>query len=318
MHVSSILRRAIRWGLVASAPLAILQAHADLFVTSQSGPARGVLRYNQANGSFAGVFASFGQNADPLGMAFGPDGNLYVADGTENEVLRYNGRTGAYLGVFASGVQAPINLAFGPDGNLYVSSSFSQVVRFNGSTGASMGTFISDTRLAYPRGLTFGPDGNLYVVSYNNASVLRYSPAGTFLNTFVAPRSGGLFTPDDLLFGPDGNLYVTGGTFPNAGVMRYNGTTGAFLGQFASAGANNAPIDMAYGPDGNLYVTVGGAENAVLRFNGQTGALIDHFVTSGSGGLQNPFGIAFSPVPEPSTVALLAAATGFMLARRRR
>jgi sugar lactone lactonase YvrE len=319
MYISSLLKRAIRWALVASAPLTILQAHADLFVASQGEPTqRDILRYNQVNGSFDGIFASLGPYADPLGLAFGPDGNLYVADGTDNEVLRYNGITGAFLGVFASGVQAPINLAFGPDGNLYVSSSYSQVVRFNGSTGAFMDNFISDTRLAYPRGLTFGPDGNLYVVSYNNGSVLRYSPAGTFLNTFVTP--GTVSTPSDLLFGPDGNLYVTGATLPHSGVLRYNGTTGAFLGQFATVGANGiAPTDMAYGPDGNLYVTVQGAyADGVLRFNGQTGALIDNFVTPGSGGLQNPFGIAFSPVPEPSTVALLAVATGCMLARRRR
>src|SRR5437660_7816539 len=115
MHVSSILKRTIRWALVAAALLAILQAHADLFVTSQTGATRGdVLRYNQADGSFVGNFASLGQNADLLGMAFGPDGNLYVADGTENEVLRYNGRTGAYMGVFASGVEAPCNVVFGP------------------------------------------------------------------------------------------------------------------------------------------------------------------------------------------------------------
>lgn len=220
------------------------------------------------------------------------------------------------MGIFASGVEAPNNVVFGPDGNLYVTASSGQVLRYNGSTGAFMDTFISDTRLPEARGLTFGPDGNLYVASYDNGSVLRYSPAGTFLSTFIAPRN--IFTPDDLLFGPDGNLLVTGATFSNAGVIRYSGTTGALLGPFAVAAINYAYIDMAYGPDGNLYVTVQGAEDAVFRFNGQTGALIDHFVTSGSGGLENPFGIAFSPVPEPSTVALLAVATGFMLARRRR
>jgi len=81
--------------------------------------------------------------------------------------------------------------------------------------------------------------------------------------------------------------------------MRYDGKTGAFLGQFASAGANSGPVDMAFGPDGNLHVTVQGPADGVLGFNGQSGALIDNFVAPGSGGIRNPFGIAFSPVPEP-------------------
>jgi DNA-binding beta-propeller fold protein YncE len=294
------LRRVIRYGFSAFAALVIAQAHADLFVSSQLGSAGGtILRYNQADGSFAGVFASVGGSADPLGLTFGPNGNLYVACGNANGVRRYDGRTAAFLGVFAFGVSGPMNMKFGPDGNLYVSSSSSQILRYDGRTGAFMDAFISDTRLDYPRGLTFGPDGDLYVVSYNQATVLRYSAAGTFLGTFVPSRSGGLFAPSDLVFGPDGNLYVTGGNSA-AGVLRYNGNTGAFMGQFASVGPN-APIDLAYGPDGNLYVTVQGATEGVLRFNGQTGALIDNFVASNSGGLGGPFGLAFSPVPEPST-----------------
>jgi hypothetical protein len=38
-----------------------------------------------------------------------------------------------------------------------------------------------------------------------------------------------------------------------------------------------------------------GLANGVLRFNGTTGAFIDAFVPPGSGGLSNPFGLAFSP-----------------------
>ena len=110
---------------------------------------------------------------------------------------------------------------------------------------------------------------------------------------------GGLFTPPALLFGPDCHLYVTATNLPNPGVFRYNGTTGAFIDQFASFGAMGGPIHFAFGPDGNLYVVTQGAANGVLRFNGTTGAFIDNFVFPGSGGLSNPFGLAFTPALPP-------------------
>jgi hypothetical protein len=216
------------------------------------------------------------------------------------------------MGIFASGggLQAPISLTFGPDGNLYVSSSCCQVFRFNGTTGGFMDIFATLAGFDFPRGLTFGPDGNLYVVSYNTGSVVRFNgTTGSFIDNFVPEGSGGLSTPSDLAFGPDGNLYVTGGTFPNPGVFRYHGLTGAFLNQFASVGDGPYPFDMSFGSDANLYVVVQGTKSAVSRFDWKSGAFIDDFVASQSGGLSNPFGLAFSPgqpvevtCPEPATV----------------
>ena len=76
-------------------------------------------------------------------------------------------------------------------------------------------------------------------------------------------------------------------------VLRYNGTTGAPMGVFAS-GSFDGPEAMTYGPDGNLYV-IGAFSNNVVRFNGATGAFIDEFVASGSGGLSNPTDLDFGP-----------------------
>jgi hypothetical protein len=286
--------------LAGSAP----QARADLLVSSQTAPtANSILRYSDT-GAFLGVFASGHGLADPLGMAFGPDSNLYVASGNSDQVLRFDGQSGAFLGVFASGggLQGPINLTFGPDGKLYVSSGYDHILRFDGSTGTFIDAFVSGGRLAYPRGLQFGPDRNLYVVNYNTAEVLRYNGnTGAFIDSFVPAGTGGLFTPSDLAFGPDGTLYVGGGTFPTPGVFRYHGATGAFLGQFAVFPNNSYPIDFAFGPDHNLYVVAQGGISSVLRFNGQTGAFMDFFVPDRSGGLSNPFGIAFFPMPQSST-----------------
>lgn len=77
-------------------------------------------------------------------------------------------------------------------------------------------------------------------------------------------------------------------------VLRYDGTTGAFLGVFASAGNLDAPNGLAVGPDGNVYVSGGKSDN-VLCYDGQSGALIGEFVSPQSGGLDFPHGLTFGP-----------------------
>ena len=61
----------------------------------------------------------------PFGLAFGPDGNLYVGSGgPSGSVRRFDANTGKFIDVFTSGAPAsfePSGVVFGPDGNLYVS-----------------------------------------------------------------------------------------------------------------------------------------------------------------------------------------------------
>ncbi|MFO0892968.1 MAG: Calx-beta domain-containing protein [Isosphaeraceae bacterium] len=78
-------------------------------------------------------------------------------------------------------------------------------------------------------------------------------------------------------------------------MLRYSGTTGAFLGTFVTAGSGGLsnPRSLTYGPDGNLYVSSSGS-NAVLRYDGSTGASLGTFIPAGSGGLSNPGDLLFS------------------------
>ncbi len=63
-------------------------------------------------------------------------------------------------------------------------------------------------------------------------------------------------------------------------VMRFDGTTGALIGNFVAPGAGGLgdPQGIAFGPDGNLYVS-NNTSNNVLRFDGETGEFIDEFAS---------------------------------------
>jgi streptogramin lyase len=135
--------------------------------------------------------------------------------------------------------------------------------------------------------------GDLLVSSTATHRVARYDAlSGAHLGDFIPPGSGGLAGPFGMEFGPDGRLYVAS---DGQQVLRYDGTSGAFAGVFASHTSIDRPLDLAFGPDCNLYALGHNAGN-VVRFDGTTGAFIDQFVPSGSGpGLSVPQVMAFGP-----------------------
>jgi hypothetical protein len=130
------------------------------------------------------------------------------------------------------------------------------ILRFNGDTGAPLGQYVSsgDGGLVNPHNPTFGPDGDLFVFSAQPGAqkILRFDgDTGDFVNTFVDTGAGGFAGGFNMAFGPNGDLYVaTGG----ANVLRFNGTTGAFVGIAASGNGITRASGVEFGPDGNLYV----------------------------------------------------------------
>lgn len=118
------------------------------------------------------------------------------------------------------------------------------------------------------------------VNSRGTNAVLRYDLSGTFLGEFIAAGSGGLIGPEDILFHPDGTVLVTG--FGNAAIKRYDGTTGAYIGDFSSGYALATPSKMSIGPDDLIYVTQWGTtQNKVVRF-GLDGVFVDEFTSIGT------------------------------------
>ena len=97
-----------------------------------------------------------------------------------------------------------------------------------------------------------------------------------------------LSAPSGAVLGPDGNLYVAS-TGTNQ-VLRYNGTSGAFIDIFTKGTAPLGPDSLTFGPDNNLYVSAG-ATNQVLQYNGSTGVF--NRVFAQGGGLSTPRGLRF-------------------------
>ena len=147
--------------------------------------------------------------------------------------------------------------------------------------------------LILPCDIEFGPDGNIYVNNYASSSVLRYdATTGAFIDTFVAPFSGGFQGSSAMAFGPDGNVYLA--SWIQDRVVVFDGADGTLLREFVAPGYGglNACRGLVFGPDGDLYVA-SMSPHRVLRYDGTTGEFLGEFVTAGSGGLNSPRGVTF-------------------------
>jgi len=180
-------------------------------------------------------------------------------------------------------------------------SSFNQnsVRRYDENSGAFLGTFISAGAggLSAPHRGIFGPDGNFYVASANNDQVLRYNgQTGAFIDSFIQNGVNGLPPstldyPVDLTIGPDGALYVSSQL--NDSILRFNASTGAFLGTFVPSGSDglDGPSGIQF-YNGDLFVA-GRFSSRVYRYDGSTGAFE---LEIGAGALSTAFGLDIGAV----------------------
>jgi len=203
-----------------------------------------VLRFD---GSTTSVFiaannSGVGSISRPDDVKFGPDGNVYVADWDKNRIVRFDGATGAFIDVFASGngLQQPNRIAFGPNGDLYVGNAWTtDVLRFHGDTGQPYPSAGHSGAIFVPG--VFGPynveldvsSRGILAVTQGATNGLRFYDAQT--GELLGVPDPNLTNVSDMRFGPDGDLYVV--VYARAAVLRYDGATGAALGDFVSAGS---------------------------------------------------------------------------------
>lgn len=151
---------------------------------------------------------------NPTGMAFGPDGRLYVSSRFEGVVYRVDDSGHYDVAVADCGV--PCGLAFAPDGALLIGDRSGSILRLLPGGKAVAIAAVPASVAAFH--LAMGPDGFLYVTAPTMSArdhVYRVSLDGD-----VEIAWSGFGRPQGLAFGSDGALYVAEALAGSSGIYR--------------------------------------------------------------------------------------------------
>jgi streptogramin lyase len=196
-------------------------------------------------------------NSSPLGIAPGPDGNVWFV---ENRGSRFGRITPAgQITDFStgSGISAnsfPAEITPGPDGNLwFTEENPSRVARLKVTgPGGPMATEFSAgiTPGSQPEGITAAPDGNLWFTEFSGSRIGRISTSGV-VKEFGAGLTAGSM-PLGIAVGPDNFLWFTTLRFPNNPVVRMDlqGTPAEFTQGITP---DSEPARIIRGSDGNMW-----------------------------------------------------------------
>jgi sugar lactone lactonase YvrE len=186
--------------------------------------------------------------ANPGGMAFDKNGNLYIASGVANRVRKIdtfgiittvagNGTAGYNrdgAAATSANLRTPNNVALDAGGNLYIVDSRNHVIRRvdiatakisticgNGVIGSGGDGYSATAANLYaPSGICFDKMGNMYIADCNNHKVRKINTFGvitTFAGTGVygynsdgvAATAAELYFPCDVEADDLGNIYIS-------------------------------------------------------------------------------------------------------------
>ena len=280
----------------------------DLFVTSinLSTWDGEVLRYDTADGSFQGVFAT-GIHG-PAGLLYHvPSESLLVGElgmglGDSNVIARFDAAGTRLPDIVFGPVSGRTGMVLGADGRLFV-SSFAEEPFFLGSVleyqytpdtddFSYVGVFAAATELSGANGITFDAQGDMYVTSLLGQGVMKFDiDAGGVIGSTVAANvaypAGLLVTRDDHLLvtslgnnNPDDLIYPD--LFPGA-VFMFDPVDGSMIGDgpFMTGGEDFQPTALLYRPepgdyDGDGVLTAADIDALTLAVNrGDTSSKYD-------------------------------------------
>ncbi len=185
-----------------------------------------------------------GDIPNPTGIAFGPDGAMFVTSRLEGVVYKVNPFKEAVT--FARNLGVATGVAFDRDGVMHVGDRTGTIFKVNGIGEERAWAQVEPSVSAFH--LAFGPDDSLYVsgptvTSFD--SIWRINSDGD-ADVFYK----GLGRPQGLAFDNEGNLYVAASFRGRRGIVRIS--PDGFNAELLVAGVNL--IGLAFGASGEMAV----------------------------------------------------------------
>lgn len=196
---------------------------------------------------FAGSSVELG---GPMGMAFGPDGLLYVSSNSRSRVLVLDAAGNLVREIGANApIPNPRGLAFGPDGDLYVASATGTPIHVFDLEGNKVREIGGTLGVLRAEAIVIGSDGHIFVTSQMKDAVIEFDASGGMVREFG--DSHVLDDPIGIALGHDGLIFVAS---ENTNQIVAFSPDGSVAGQFGASDGLEMPIGITIGPDGRVWV----------------------------------------------------------------
>jgi glucose/arabinose dehydrogenase len=237
---------------------------------------------------------------------------LFLSAGASADVLYDSEQfTGAINTFSSSGTPTPFVSSTQPLGQQIAFNSSGDLFVGNNQNGGGI-TEITPNGTAttfgfgftQPSGVAVDSHGNVFVTNTHIGQIVEVAPNGSSESLFAT----GLDNPYNLTFNSQGNLFAS--DWGNGDIYEFGPG-----GMSIYASGFQHPVGMAFDNAGNLFIAVGGGTSSP--------GYIEEITSTGttetfSTQVSSPIGLAFLPVPEPSTLALLAVGASAVVLRLRR
>lgn len=185
-----------------------------------------------------------GDISNPTGIAFSPDGQMFVTSRLDGNVYKVNPFKEAVA--FARNLGFATGIAFDSQGLMHVGDRSGTIFKVNGIGEERVWTEIEGSVSAFH--LAFGPDDSLYITGPTLTSfdsIWRINPEGE-VDVFFK----GLGRPQGLAFDREGNLYVAAALRGRRGIVRIS--PGGTEAKVVVAGVNL--VGLAFSATGEMAV----------------------------------------------------------------
>jgi DNA-binding beta-propeller fold protein YncE len=229
---------------------------------------------------------------EPVAVAPGGDGRVYVADASANSAVQIFDDTRVYAGGFGGlgkgpgELFVPTDVAAGPDGAVYVTEFGTRRVSVFGPDGAFRRT-VGEGLLTAPFGVAAAPDGKTYVADAEAGGVFVFSGEGELLERYGA--EAGVGRAWDVACADDGRVAVVVADGAEIFIFHPGKTEPQPLRVVEEP--SFVPVECAFGPEGRIFAlgkvtSAGGTEDyrvLGLSARGTVEASIEVALTSPTG-----------------------------------
>jgi sugar lactone lactonase YvrE len=270
-----------------------------LYPTGAPFAYRAEIRYGSPWSSGGGVTLG-SRFFSPTGLAFAPDGTVWVTD-RNNDVLRHLSASGHFLDAVGGAVGAqpatrksdqltePHGVAVDRSGAVVVADTGADRIKRLAPDGGLLAAWSSPSgglpggrgseagarRFQRPRAVAAGPAGRSYVADTGNDRVEELDSGGRLVASWGGPGSalGRFESPDGLAVDPAGDVYVADGVLDRVQEFTAGGKLLAAWGRAGTGpGELREPIGMSVDCRGNLLVADAGNNRVTIFANVAPGA----------------------------------------------